>query len=410
MSPLSTYRSALGLSGPGFVVISFLARLPLAMAQLGTLLMVSEATDSYGVGGACAGAIAVGNAIGGPVSGAVTDRLGQRAVLVVQSVVAGSALLLLVALTGTVPWPLLVVVAAVAGLTLPPIGPLARVRWQRMATGHHARRRLIDTVFSLESVMDEISFVLGPALVGVFAIAFSTSTAMVIAGAMTLVFGTAFGLHRTGLLVAGPEPAGAATSGRLLTPAMVSLLLGMLAMGVIFGSSQAATSVLATDAGQPGLTGVVQAVLGIGSAIAGLSLPMLGGRIALSRRWVLFAIGLLVFAAPLLLVQGLGWLIVVLAVLGLVVAPYMITLFTLAERVVSQSRIGLAMALVGGFVGLGYAVGSSIAGRLSDWGGHTPGYAVTVAAGAVAVVTALVGRQLLRDIPEPVEVAAVQPG
>ena len=59
--------------------------MPLAMSQLGTLLLVSAATGSYGAGGFCAGALAVANAVGAPFWGARADRLGQRRVVAFQS-------------------------------------------------------------------------------------------------------------------------------------------------------------------------------------------------------------------------------------------------------------------------------------------------------------------------------------
>ena len=51
VSPLASYRRLFELAGPTYVVVAFLARLPLAMSQLGTLLLVSDATGSYGLGG-----------------------------------------------------------------------------------------------------------------------------------------------------------------------------------------------------------------------------------------------------------------------------------------------------------------------------------------------------------------------
>ena len=54
MSPLASYKRLFDLAGPGYVLVAFLGRLPLAMSQLGTLLLVSTATGSYGLGGLAA--------------------------------------------------------------------------------------------------------------------------------------------------------------------------------------------------------------------------------------------------------------------------------------------------------------------------------------------------------------------
>jgi predicted MFS family arabinose efflux permease len=153
--------------------------------------------------------------------------------------------------------------------------------------------------------------------------------------------------------------------------------------------------VLATAAGEPGLTGLLHAVLGLGSAVAGLALAWVPSRVPLERRLVALAVLLFVLAAPLLAVDSLSMLAVALLVLGVAVAPYMITVFTLAERITDVRRVGAAMTILAGTTGLGYATGSSIAGRLADWGGHTPAYAVTVAAGALATLLALGSVRLL---------------
>jgi MFS family permease len=86
----------------------------------------------------------------------------------------------------------------------------------------------------------------------------------------------------------------------------------------------------------------------------------------------------------------------VLLALGLAVAPYMITVFSLAERIVPPARTGAAMTLLAATTGLGYAVGSSVAGQLADAGGHRPAFAVTIAAGALATSLTLLAGGVLR--------------
>jgi MFS family permease len=73
-------------------------------------------------------------------------------------------------------------------------------------------------------------------------------------------------------------------------------------------------------------------------------------------------------------------------VLGVAVAPYMIAVFSLAERVVPSSRVGAAMTMLASATGVGYALGSSLAGRLADESGATAAFGVTVGATVLAVV------------------------
>ncbi len=85
-----------------------------------------------------------------------------------------------------------------------------------------------------------------------------------------------------------------------------------------------------------------------------------------------------------------------LLVLGVVIAPYMISNFTLAERLVPRSRVGAAMTLMAAATGLGYALGAAVAGSLGDASGHTASFAVAVVGSAVAVVLSTAAQPLLR--------------
>ena len=403
MSPIDSYRHLFGLTGRTYIVVAFLARMPLAMSQLGTLLLVSAATGSYGAGGFCAGALAVSNAAGAAFWGARADRLGQRRVVAVQSLVgaAGIVALLLVVDAG-LPWGAAAVASAATGLVLPQVGPLARVRW-RPITAHTGSRqhRLVDAAFSYEGAADEASFVLGPALVGLGVSVASPTAALALAALGLAVFGTWFAFHETATVTHAVTSGNTGATGRLLTPALVVLCVAQVLVGSVFGSVQTGTSVLATAAGSAGATGYFHALLGVGSVIAGLAVAGLPARFGLPSRLRWFAVGLFLLSVPLLLVGSLPALVPVLLVLGLTVAPYMITTFTLGERVTPASRTGAAMTALAAATGLGYAIGAALAGRLADWGGHTPAYAVTVVAGAAAVALSWTcGRVLTAAISE----------
>ncbi|AKU15617.1 MFS transporter [Luteipulveratus mongoliensis] len=397
MSPTQSYRRLFASTGLTYVLVAFLGRLPLAMSQLGVLLLIADTTDSYGAGGACAGALAVANAIGAPMWGGWADRAGQRLVVLIQSVTGAFALaVLLITAHSDLSWAWAAVASAVAGFLMPQVGPLARVRWRPITadSGPH-QPRLVSTAFSYEGAADEASFVLGPALVGLCVSIVSPTFALATAAVLLAVFGTWFALHETARVAHAAPRASAEGASRLLTPALTVLCLAQLAIGMVFGSVQTGTSVLATDAGAPGLTGIFHALLGIGSVAAGLALAGLPDRFALPTRLRWFAVAFLALALPLLMVRSLATLAPVLLVLGLSVAPYMITTFTLGEQLTPASRTSAAMTLLAAATGLGYAAGAAIAGRLADWGGHTPAFAVTVAAGVLAVLISWSGRSLL---------------
>lgn len=395
MSSVS-YPRLFSLPGRPFVVIGALARLPLAMSQLGTLLLVSSplVAGRLGPGGLAAGAVAAAIAIGSPLFGALTDRFGQRWVMLVQALVAGGALIGEgIAARAGAPWQVVALVGALAGLFMPQIGTMARVRWRAIGARHREEQAgILETSFAWEGAVDEASFALGPALVGVLAVAAGPVPALLVAGIMLVVLGSAFAVHPTASLVPGhPRVRDSAVARqRLWNHGVASTVAGLGLMGMVFGSVQTGTTSLATAAGKPGLAGLLHALLSVGSATAGLLLPRLARRLDLVARWRLFSLGLFVLALPLLLVDRLVWLVPVLLVLGFAAAPYMITLYSVAERVSAPAHIGTVMTMLAAMTSLGYAVGTSVAGRLADWGGATPAFAVTVAVGLAAALHAAV--------------------
>jgi hypothetical protein len=403
VTPLASYRRLLQLAGPTYVVVAFIGRLPLAMSQLGTLLLVATASGSYGLGGLSAGALAVANSVGAPIAGSLADRVGQRYVVLAQSLLGAAGLALLVAVVhADAADALVVATAALTGLALPQVGPLARVRWRPLTrdTGAH-QRRLVDAAFSYEGAADEASFAIGPALIGLSIGVFSPSGALLLAAVLLAVFGSAFALDPSARLThAGIRPEAA---GRLVGAAFVVLVVAQMTIGSLFGATQTGATVLATEAGQPGLAGFVHASLGVGSALAGLATAYVPERITHERRALVAACALLLFALPLLLVQSLLATAATVMVLGIAVAPYMIAVFSLAERVVPAARVGTAMTMLASATGLGYALGSSLAGRLADVSGATAAFGVTIGATVVAVALMSTQQRRLRaatTVPE----------
>ncbi len=368
------------------------------MSQLGVLVLVSTTTGQYGLGGAAAGVLAVANAIGSPIAGALADRIGQRPVVLVQSLVGAAGLAGIVIVTDPdASNALIFTLAAMTGFAMPQVGPLARVRWRPITADEGDQRRLVDAAFSYEGAADEASFVLGPATIGVLALIAEPAGALLAAAVLLAVFGSWFAIHPTSALVAKQSVRSGAGTGSLWTTVFVVLVLAQTCIGIIFGSVQTGSTVLATDEGRAGLAGLIHATLGIGSVIAGLAITALPERIMYATRMLVAALALLVLSAPLLLVDSVASLVGVIALLGFAVAPYMISNFALAGILVPLHRVGTAMTLLAGATGIGYAVGAALAGRLADDHGHTAAFAVTVGAAGLAVLLAVTANRALRS-------------
>ncbi len=92
-------------------------------------------------------------------------------------------------------------------------------------------------------------------------------------------------------------------------------------------------------------------------------------------------------------VTGYDLEVVVLA--GVAVSPSLISSFTLAEVLVPRASVTEAFTWIGTALGLGVALGASVAGKVVDVAGANMSFLVaTVAAAVAAVVVALFNRML----------------
>ncbi|MFE6224543.1 MFS transporter [Streptomyces sp. NPDC057854] len=378
------YRTTLALLGPVLPVLSFLGRLPTAMCQLGSVLLVAETSGSLATAGLAGGALAAGQTVAGPLLGRLADRRGQRGPVLAASLANALAVAALVlAAVGRAPTGLLVPLALLAGATVPQIGPLARTRSVALARRAGADDRTVGAVLSFEGTLDEVSFVLGPALVGLAAALAHPGTALIGAALLLALCGTGFALHPTARALA-PAPGTATRTGAAertrLPGSAYALRVTMVLQGAMFGASQAGITALTAALGAPAQAGLVYAAMGVMSAAVGLSLAALPARIGLTLRWRTATAGLVLLSVPLLAVGSLPGLYAVVTVLGAAYAPHLITVFALTERAVPASRLAESMAfLTSGIVG-GQALALALSGRLAEQHGAPAAFAVAVGA------------------------------
>ena len=140
-----------------------------------------------------------------------------------------------------------------------------------------------------EGAVDESSFVAGPVLVSTIAALASPTVGLLLALLVAVVAQGGFGLHRSALpgRSTAPVTADAHPARPLPRLHLAGLLLAMAAIGLVFGSSQTGVAARLDGLGRDGLTGPVYAMMGVGSAVAGLlttRLPRGFGLAAADRR------------------------------------------------------------------------------------------------------------------------------
>ncbi|MEO3784960.1 MFS transporter [Actinocorallia sp. B10E7] len=384
------------LTTPGawrFLLPALCARLPFAMLQIGILLLVQWATGSYGWGGVASAAAAVAQALLGPWTGRLVDRWGQARVLVPQTLTHAALLGGLLALAQNRAEPfVLVAVGCLAGATVPQVGSMVRARWANVLPP-----RRVGTAFALESVTDELTFTLAPLLLLPIATAYSPVWGLALALVMVLAGTLLFASVRHG--APAPAPSSDRTSAGVRGRRGVSLLTGaMLGVGTVFGSLQVGITALSAELGDPSAAGAVFGTFSAGSLVGGL---VYGGLRSAAGRPSRLALLLALLAAALTgpaLVGSLGLMYGAGAVAGLVIAPCVITGYTLLDALVPAEVKTEAYTWLNGAIALGIALGAALSGQLVDRLGAAPAFLVPpVAVALAALAVGLRGASLLPE-------------
>ena len=393
---LSPYRRILGVPGAlTFSASGFVARLPISMVGLGIVLLVAEATGSYGLAGSVSAAYVVANAVLAIAQGRLVDRFGQRRVLPVAISVFAVALAA-TAWSVQADWPRATtyVLAAVTGAALPQVGSCVRARWSHVLS----EPAQVQTAYALESVVDEAVFILGPILVTVLA-GLWHPVAGLAAAIVTGVGGTwALAAQRRTEPPAHPRPTSEATTADRMPWGTVASLTGVcLALGIVFGAAEVATVAFADERDAQPYAGALLAAWALGSLLSGILTGLIRWRWSLPVRvrWGVLMLGLTM--APLTVIDSMPLLGVVLFLGGFSISPTLIAAMSLVQRTVPRGRLTEGMSVLHTGLAAGIAPGATLAGVVVDAWSASAAYAVPVVAG---VLGALVAWVFLRE-PQP---------
>ncbi|MCH0556230.1 MFS transporter [Streptomyces sp. MUM 16J] len=377
-----------------FLLPGFAARQPFAMLTISIVLLVQHTTGSYGAAGATAAATGVSMALFAPYSGRLADRHGQRAVLipgVLVHTLAGVSLTAL-ALAHAPLWALFLA-AVPTGASVPQVSPMVRARWGVKLYGSP----LMTTAAAFESVTDELTFVFGPLLATALCTTVTPAAGLVTEAGLTLFGGLLFAAQK------GTQPPVDSSSGSarvqhasaLHVPGVRVLVVTFLGIGSVFGGMQVALAAFTESIGEPGLNGVLYGVFAAGNMLSGIACGAIAWKVAPQRRLVLGYTALALTASALwtahsvLLLAGLGLLV------GMCIAPALITGYTLVEALVPAAARTEAFTWLTGAVALGQATAVTVAGQLEDrlWDGA--GFLVPMGGTVLALVTLVSLRSLL---------------
>lgn len=378
--------------------------MPISMLGLGIILMVSQwyavevdgkMAPSYGVAGRVAAAFIVVQAACSPQIARLVDRHGQARIMrpAIALHVLGLATLVTAAYNQAPEW-LLYCAAIPAGATLGSIGAMVRARWALVLTDP----RDIHTAHSLESVFDEVVFIVGPVLTTVL-----STTVFPAAGLITSAVACVGG----GLLLLAqrgteppPQPQAETKSGSVMrSPGMLVVVVVFVLVGGIFGSTDVATVAFTEEHGAEGTAGLVLAFFATGSLVSGLLYGARQWIKPVGQRFVWGVIALALGVVPFFFITSIPVLAAVMLVSGFAIAPTLIAGNALVQEFVAPGRLTEGLTWVGTALGVGVSAGSSVAGSLIDKFDSHAGFACAIAAGTIGVFLALVTRRWLVSAP-----------
>lgn len=144
----------------GFAAAAFIARLPIAMAPIGIVAMLSQTHGEYWLAGAVSATYALVNAFLSPQISRLVDRLGQSRVAVPTTLVSVLSFATLIAAANQ-HWPVWTLfLSALLAAAMPSIPALVRARWTEI----FRNRPELNTAFAFESAADELVYVAGASL------------------------------------------------------------------------------------------------------------------------------------------------------------------------------------------------------------------------------------------------------
>lgn len=391
---LSTYRPLFAIPGAWrFLAASALSRVGGAMFGVALIVMIATRRDSYGLAGAVSAGGIVVLAAAGPVIGRLVDKHGQRRAsmpFILLTFVAGLVTVVLSAV-GAPAWTLFVGYAVSS--FLPEMGPMSRARWAHLLRDEPDA---LHAAMSLEQVVEEGAFVLGPVLGILAATMLFPEAGLLLAYVVFTVGSVLFLAERRSeppIVPHDERPHGLA----IQRPGVAAVAAALFMVGAVFGGNEVVAVAVAEEAGSTGMSSVILGAFALGSAIAAVAFGTRRFTGSIARRFVWCALGMFLLELPVLFIDSLWGLTVMMFIAGSATAPTLITGITLVQHLVPRAFIteGMAVVITGLLIGL--ASGTAVSGMLVDsWGAHET-YVLPVGAALVsALIAAAWGRRIGR--------------
>lgn len=372
------------------ILASVLGRLPIGITGLAILMLAQDTTGSFGRGGLVAAFYVAGLATVAPLLGRLIDRYGPRPALLACSFAFPAALAALVAALAVPVSPLITcLLAAAAGASFPPITVCMRTFFKQRLK----EDGLLAAAYSLESVLIEIIFIVGPVLVAIF-VALASPAAAVLFAAACGCSGTLLFQRSRALMQWKIEPRGAPSLfGPLAEPGFAPLLAVIVCYASAFGLVEIGTTAYAAERSEPALAGLLLGIMSVGSAAGGLVYGSRSWRMPLARQFALTLALMGSGVAPLALFTPVWAFGIWCVAAGIVMAPALIMQAMLVAKIarIQHSTEAFTWSSTGLLAGVGF--GLTAGGALLE---HARSPTVFASAAAISIAASVLALRLIR--------------
>lgn len=386
---LNRYRQVFaGNSAWRFSTAGFIARLPVSMVGIGILMYVEAERGSYTIAGAVSGSISIASALGGPLSSRLVDKLGQHRVLPIQILlIVLCSMALVVLIPSDVPAPYLFIFSIGSGLAYPSIGALVRSRWTALLVSGP----VLLTAFSIESIIDELIFIVGPTIAATTSVKLHPAAPQIIA--MCLLTGGGLWLAS----MRSTEPPINKHQGKhgkpvILQNGLIYMWGVHIAIGMFFGAVETSIIAFTKLAGQPIYGGIVMAIWAFGSLLGGFVYGGLHFKSALHNQLIVVTLLLVPATAAMIFVESILMLALLSIAAGIGISPLLIASAAITQRRSPLGRTTEAIASMYAGISLGFAFAAAMAGWLIDNRGTSYSFALGAFATLFTLVITLIGR------------------
>lgn len=366
-------------------------RIPMAMNTVAIVFLVSDVRDSFALAGLTSAFYTLSGAIFSPRVGRLADQYGTRPVLLpitAINVVATLGLLYFID-HSTIG---LLILAAICGGTFPNFGSYTRTRWSRSIDN----QKELGSALSLESVFDETAFVVGPALAG-FLFSLYGSHSPLLAGLVFLSIGG------VGLAITSTDHGGFErvhddhNRGILAIPYVKSLLLSLIALGLLFGSNFVVILAVAKEGGRAADGGLWVGLYPLGSTVSGLIYGFIHWKISSSLRYSASLAVMTICTSGILFFQDLDTIVFWIIISGIAIGPALISANAFMKELVPFSRLNESFAYLSAALSIGITLGSTISGLIVQSFDGWKGFYFMTAATALATLISCFGWGFHKD-------------